>query len=305
MNYLVTGGAGFIGSHLVEFLSKSGQVVIIDDLSTGKMVNLEPIRDPENVNLHKADIRRMEAIKPLFKDVDFVFHLAALADVPSSVRDPITSNQINVDGTLNVLAASRDEGVRKVVYSSSSAVYGDAEVPVREDAAVNPKSPYAVSKLVGELYCKVFQELYGLRTVSLRYFNVYGPRQNPESQYGAVIPAFASRLLRGEQPRIYGDGTQTRDFVYVADVVRANIAAAESGASGVINIAGGSPITIKRLFELIKEKTGAKVDSMCGEERPGDIRHSYADIEKAKQSLGWAPLNNLDSGLEKTVEWMT
>jgi len=299
----VTGGAGFIGSHLVEALSNSGDVIIIDDLSTGKIVNVEPVLGKGSVELHRVDIRNLNSIKHLFRGVDLVFHLAALADVPSSVLDPVLTNDINVNGTLNVLVASRDQGIGKIVYSSSSAVYGDAEVPVREEVVVDPKSPYAVSKLAGEYYCNVFQELYGLKAVSLRYFNVYGPRQNPASQYGAVIPDFTSRLLRGERPVIYGDGSQTRDFVYVADVVRANMAAAMDDAVGIYNIASGRPTTVDALFKAIREKTGSDLGVVYREERRGDIRHSYAGVEKARIAFGWVPEITLNRGLKKTVRW--
>src|SRR4030042_1282310 len=303
MRFLVTGGAGFIGSHIVEALSKTGEVSVIDDLSSGKLGNVKPFLN-KNVELHQVDVRSLSAIKPFFSDVDYVFHLAAVADVSSSVRDPAHCNDVNVNGTLNVLTASRDQGVKKLVYSSSSAVYGDAEkLPVDEDTALNPKSPYAVSKVAGEHYCRVFHELYGLETVSLRYFNVYGPRQNPGSGYGAVIPVFISRLLGGEMPMIYGDGAQTRDFTYVADVVRANTAAAESDAAGAYNIANGKPTSINTLFEIIRNKTGTCTDAVFEDERLGDIKHSYASTLRAKKELGWEPEHALGEGLEETIKW--
>ncbi len=238
--------------------------------------------------------------------MDTVFHLAALASVPRSVDDPVTSNDVNVRGSLNMLVASRDAGVRRFVYSSSSSVYGDTpELPKREEMPARPMSPYAVAKLAGEYYTRTFYGLYGLETVCLRYFNVFGPRQDPTSQYAAVVPIFTTRLLEGRAPTIYGDGEQSRDFTYVSSVVDANVLASEKAGAegGVYNVARGHTITVNELYARLQELTGTEVDAVYESSRPGDVKHSFADIAQARSVLGFSPEIGLDEGLELTVEW--
>jgi len=301
---VVTGGAGFIGSHLVEALVSRGyQVTIIDDLSTGKKQNVGKLLG-DKVDLIQASVTDPSLLTKLFQNIDYVFHLAALPSVPRSIEAPLASHQVNITGTLNVLVSARDNGVSKVVYASSSAVYGDTPLlPKREDMTPNPQSPYAVTKVSGEYYCKVFQTVYGLDTVCLRYFNVYGPRQDPDSQYAAVIPRFISRALEGNPPIIFGDGEQTRDFTFVRDAVEANILAAESDATGVFNIGSRSRTTINELAKLIARLLATGVKPIYQEPRAGDIRHSLADISKARQ-IGYNPKYSLEEGLKETIrEW--
>ncbi|MBO8181469.1 MAG: SDR family oxidoreductase [Archaeoglobus sp.] len=298
MRAVVTGGCGFIGSNLAEELSKFMDVVVLDNLSTGKSSNLEGI----DVEFVKGDILDFDLLKKIFKDSEYVFHLAAIVSVQESVDNPVLANEVNIRGTLNILEAARFGEVKKIIYSSSCAVYGDSEeLPLKEESLPRPKSPYAVSKLAAENYCKVFSEIYGLKTVSLRYFNVYGPRQDPFSDYAAVIPRFISKALKGESPIIYGDGEQTRDFIYVRDVVKANILAMEKG-EGVYNIASGKSITINELAKLVIRMVGAKTEPVYEEEREGDIRHSVADISKAKE-LGFSPSYTLEEGIKETIDY--
>ncbi len=300
---LVTGGAGFIGSNLAEELAKENEVVILDDLSTGKIENIKDLAGNSNVRFIRGSITDSYLLKKSFSGMDYVFHQAALPSVPRSIKDPKTSNEANITGTLNVLIAARDAGVKKVVCASSSAVYGDTPVlPKSEDMPLNPLSPYAVTKLTDEFYCKVFGELYGLQTVSLRYFNVFGPRQDPESQYAAVVPRFIKAILKDERPVIYGDGEQSRDFSFVRHVVDANILACESDKTGVFNIACGRRITVNRLVEIINEVLGKNVESVYAEPRPGDIKHSMADISKAR-SFGYEPRSNFKKELSETIQW--
>jgi len=250
---VITGGAGFIGSHLADELARRGyKVTIIDDLSTGKIENMASLLGTGSVEFIRGSVTDLPLLQELFQGVDYVFHQAAVASVPQSIETPLVSNDVNVSGTLKVLLAARDNGVRKVIYASSSSIYGDdTALPQKEDSLPGPQSPYAVSKLAGEYYCRVFQEVYGLPTVCLRYFNVYGPRCEPDSQYAAVIPRFISRVSRGEPPIIYGDGEQTRDFVFVNDIVEANILAAQTDVSGIFNVGNGESITINQLAELV------------------------------------------------------
>jgi UDP-glucose 4-epimerase len=251
-------------------------------------------------------VRDIAAVRGAVRGVDTVFHQAALASVPRSVDDPITSNGVNVWGTLNTLVASRDAGVRRVVYASSSSVYGDSpELPKNEDMIPSPESPYAVSKLAAEHYCSVFSALYGLECVPLRYFNVFGPRQDPSSQYAAVVPLFVTSLLRGRSPVIYGDGEQSRDFTYVSNVVDANLAAATStdGVGRVLNVASGSTFTVNELFRRLRDLTGASVEARHVAPRPGDVRHSFADVSRAEELLGFTPGVSFQEGLERTVAW--
>ncbi len=298
---MVTGGAGFIGSHLAEELAKKNEVVILDDLSTGRMENIKELLKKENARFIRGSIIDMGLLQRSFKDIDYVFHQAALASVPGSIEDPVASNNVNINGTLNVLIAAKDNNVKKVVFASSCAVYGDPEImPLAETAQLNPKSPYAVTKLACEYYCGMFSEVYDLPTVSLRYFNAYGPHQNPDSEYAAVIPKFINRVISGRPPVIYGDGLQTRDFVFVKDVVKANILAAESGESGVFNIGSGASVTVEELARMIITLLGKNLKPLHEAPREGDIRDSVADVSKAK-AIGYEPMYSLKDGLSELI----
>lgn len=298
----VTGGAGFIGSHLAQELVRGGyRVTIIDNLLTGKLANIQSLIDGGKADFIKGSITDLPLLREAFQGTQFVFHQAAIPSVPRSIDDPLSSHEANATGTLKVLLTARDCGVKKVVYSSSSSVYGDTPVlPKREDMTPNPLSPYAVAKLAGENYCQVFRQVYGLPTVSLRYFNVYGLRQDPESPYAAVIPKFVSRIKSGQPPVIYGDGLQTRDFTFVGDAVAANILAAESDACGVFNVATGNRITLNELARLVTDLLGSAVAPVYAAERPGDIKHSLADITRAR-SFGYAPRHDIRSGLAEML----
>lgn len=298
---ILSGGLGFIGSNLVERLLEHNEVTIIDNQSTGKLDNIKHL-ESDNLNLITGDIVHLD-LTEIFNDHDYVFHQAALPSVPRSIKDPKSSNEANITGTLNVLTAARDSGIKKVVCASSSSVYGDTPVlPKVEDMPINPLSPYAITKATGELYCTVFQKLYGLQTVSLRYFNVFGPRQDPKSQYSAVIPKFINAMLMDKSPVIYGDGEQSRDFSFIKHVVDANILACESDKTGVFNIACGRRITLNELVECINEIIGKNVRPIYAEPRPGDIKHSLADISKAK-IFGYNPSSNFKNELAETIEW--
>ncbi len=303
--YLVTGGAGFIGSHIVETLVGSGAAVrVLDNLSTGKIDNIAPWID--RIEFLEGDIRDPEACARAVRGMDHVFHEAALASVPGSIADPVLTNAVNVTGTLNLLLAAKDAGVKSFVLASSSAVYGDdPALPKVEGAEGRLLSPYAVSKLVDEKYSQVFHVLHGMRTVALRYFNVFGPRQDPASQYAAVIPLFITKVLRGERPVIYGDGEQSRDFIYVKNVVQANLAAAASpeGAGEVFNVACGSGMTVRGLLDAVNRVLGTAVEAVTADARPGDIKHSVADIGKARRVLGFEPAVPFLEGLRATAGW--
>jgi len=303
MLYVVTGGAGFIGSHLVEGLFSAGhELIVIDDLSTGRFENIGRIPADSGVRFVQGSILDLDLLKDEFLGADGVFHQAAYVSVPGSVSNPLQSHETTLTGTLNVLVAARDTGVKKVVHASSAAVYGNLPgVPKREDMPVDPLSPYAVAKYAGEQYCRVFGLLYGLRTVSLRYFNVYGARQDPRSDYAAVIPRFIANLRSGNPPVIYGDGTQTRDFVYVKDVVRANILAMETGADGVYNIGSGKATSVNELAKLLISLLGFPGRPVYTGGRPGEVKHSVADISRARASLAWAPSFSLEAGLSDTL----
>lgn len=301
-NVVVTGGMGFIGSHLTERLLEDNEVTVIDNESTGNIENIRHLLDHENLTVIKGSIVDLN-LTEIFKDKDYVFHLAAIPSVPRSVKDPFSSNNSNITGTLNVLTAAKDAGIKKLIFSSSSSVYGDTPtLPKREDMPINPMSPYAITKATGEMYCRVFQDLYDLPTVSLRYFNVFGPRQDPNSQYAAVIPKFITAILNDKSPVIYGDGEQSRDFTFVKKVVDANILSCESKKTGVFNIACGRRITINQLVDYVNEILGKKIKSIHAEPRPGDIKHSLADISKAKE-FGYNPIGNFRDELKTVAEW--
>lgn len=298
---VVTGGLGFIGSHITEGLIEDNDVTIIDDMSTGKPENIEHL-NKEKIEIIKGDITELD-LKSIFDDKDYVFHEAAMASVPQSVQDPEKCNRINITGTLKVLVAARDTDVEKVVMASSSAVYGDSQnMPLREDASVKPMSPYAVTKATGELYCNNFTYLYGLQTAALRYFNVFGQRQDPNSQYAAAIPNFINRILKGERPVIYGNGEQSRDFIYIKNVVDANIKVGESTKTGIFNIGHGKKTTINELVSIINEVMETEVEPIYEDARVGDIKHSLADVSKAK-SFGFKPEDNFREELKETVRW--
>jgi len=298
---IVTGGLGFIGSHLAEKLSEDNDVAIIDNQSTGKLGNVSHLIS-DHLKVIEGDLRTLN-LAAIFEDYEYLFHQAALPSVPRSVKDPLASHEANITGTLMVLIAAKDADIQKVVYASSSSVYGDtAELPKREDMPVNPLSPYAVTKMAGEFYCKVFHEIYGLPTISLRYFNVFGPRQDPLSQYAAVIPRFITAMLDDSSPIIYGDGQQSRDFTFVRHVVDANVLACESKKTGTFNVACGRSVSINELVALIGEITGTTIEAKHAAPRPGDVKHSLADISKA-QLFGYAPKGNFKDELEATIRW--
>jgi UDP-glucose 4-epimerase len=305
--YLVTGAAGFIGSSLVRALLARGEEVRgIDNFATGKQENLREILD--RMDFRQVDINDLDALKQACDGVDYVLHQAAIPSVPKSVLDPLTSNRANVDGTLNVLVAARDAKVKRVVYAASSSAYGDTPaLPKYEGMTPNPISPYAVAKLTGEYYMISFYRCYGLETVSLRYFNIFGPRQDPSSQYSGVLAKFSMLMLRGEQPTIYGNGEQSRDFTYIDNAVSANLLActapAPECAGRVFNIATGRRATLNQIVELLKPLTGYKGTVKYGPERGGDIKHSLADISLAQKHLGYKPLVSFEEGLRRTVEW--
>src|SRR5687768_13408237 len=303
-HYLVTGGAGFIGSHLAEELVRRGhRVRVADSLITGRRTNLDHV---EGVEFLEGDLADFSFAQRAVDQCEYVLHEAAIPSVPRSVKDPITSNRANVDGTLKVLVAARDAGVKRVVFAGSSSAYGDTPtLPKHEEMPNCPLSPYALQKVVAEQYLQLFTRLYGLETVSIRYFNVFGPRQDPSSPYSGVISVFATALLEGRPPTIYGDGEQTRDFTYVANVVDGVLRACEApGASGeVINVATGGRISLNTLFAGMRKLIGADAEPKYAESRAGDVRDSQADIGKARNLLGYQPIVSFEDGLKKTVDW--
>lgn len=304
---LVTGGAGFIGSNLTEALLQRGHFVrILDDFSTGKRENLIFDKAYPSLEIIEGDIRDFSACRKAMNRIEYVFHQAALPSVHRSIEDPETSNAINVGGTLNILLAAREEKVKRVIYASSSSVYGDTPaLPKHEEMPPNPLSPYALQKYIGEQYCQLFYQLYGLDTISLRYFNIFGPKQDPNSLYSAVIPKFIDALLQGRPPIIFGDGEQSRDFTYIENVVQANLLAmsAEHLHGEAINIACGKRISLNQLLNVLKEILGSKLSPIYQEPRQGDVKHSLADIRKGKEILNYEPTVGIEIGLEKTVDF--
>lgn len=299
---LVTGGLGFIGSHIVDELIEENEVIIIDDMSAGKIENLE-YPDHENLLIIEKDLNDVD-LEELLNGIDYIFHLAAMANVPLSIDDPIKCNEVNVDATVKLLVAAKNNNVKKIVFSSSCAVYGNnTNMPLKETELVCPMSPYGASKAICEIYLKAFYEAYDLKYNALRYFNVFGPKQDKNSQYAAVIPNFISELLEGGQPEIYGDGEQTRDFVFVKDIVKANIAAAESDYNGIVNVASGEKITINELYEVITNTLGYDVEAKYLPERKGDIKHSLADVSNMKQINYEIDFKDFESQLKETINW--
>ncbi|HEV8263713.1 MAG TPA: SDR family oxidoreductase [Gemmatimonadales bacterium] len=307
MRFLVTGGAGFIGSHIVARLVEGGEaVVVLDDLSTGHREYLRAVRD--RIRFIRGSVTSLEVCRRAMQGVDIVLHEAAVTSVPLATRDPVTAHHVNVTGTVNVLVAAREAGVQRVVYAGSTSAYGDAaELPNHEALLPRPLSEYAASKLAGEAYCQAFYRTHGLETVVLRYFNIFGPRQDPASQYGAVIPRFIAAALAGTPPVIFGDGGQTRDFTYVANVVHANLLAARApaaqAAGAVFNIGSGVALSVAALWERIRAAAGVDVEPVYEAARPGDVRDSLASIEEARAALGYEPIVDFDAGLARTVAW--
>ena len=305
MKFLVTGGAGFIGSNIVEDLLKRGHTVrVLDNFATGKRENLKELE--KDIELLEGDIRSYHIVRQAVKDIEIILHQAALPSVPRSINDPITTNEVNVMGTLNILDAAKDEGVKRIVYASSSSVYGDnPELPKREDMLPNPLSPYAVSKLAGEKYCQVFGKLYGIETVILRYFNVFGPRQDPNSQYSAVIPKFIKAMKEDKQPVVYGDGTQSRDFTYVSNVVEGNILAATKNIQTglVMNCATHGQVTLNELVQHLNNILGKNIKPVYAKPRPGEIKHSFANIDLIKDKLNYTPEVVFADGMKKAVSY--
>lgn len=303
--FLVTGGGGFIGSNITrELLAQGEQVRVLDNFATGRRENLAGLEG--QIELHELDIRDLEALRLAFDGVDYVLHQAALPSVPRSVNDPISSTEVNVNGTLNVLLAARDAGCKRVVLASSSSVYGaNPALPKQEDMRPLPISPYAASKLTTEAYAAACTHVYGLETVCLRYFNVFGPRQDPTSQYAAVIPLFATAMLQGKQPTIFGDGEQSRDFTYVGNVIQANLKAAKApGAGGIAcNVACGERVSLNQLVAYLNDIIGSDIAPLYQADRPGDVKHSLADISLARERLGYEPEVSFREGLERVVEW--
>ncbi len=305
-HFLVTGGAGFIGRNIVqELLHQQHQVKVLDNFSTGRRSNLDAFANLPGFQLIEGDLRSPATVEKAVEGVEFILHQGALPSVPRSVQDPFTSNDVNVTGTLNLLLAARDAGVKRLVFASSSSVYGNnPTLPKEEQMPVAPLSPYALTKYAGERYCQIFHQIYGLETVVLRYFNVFGPFQDPTSQYSAVIPRFITQIRQGIRPVIYGDGLQSRDFTYVANNVHANILActAPEAAGKVMNIACGDRFTLLDLVDTINDFLGTHIEPLFEPERAGDVKHSQAGIGLARQYLGFKPLVGFKEGLEKTIE---
>jgi len=308
-NFLITGGAGFIGSHLAEYLLKFGakKVKILDNLSTGFIDNINPFFINNNFEFLEGDIRNLETCQKACKDVDFIFHQAALGSVPRSIEDPITTNGVNIDGFLNMLVAARDNIVKKFIYAASSSTYGDSKnLPKIENEIGKPLSPYAITKYVNELYAEIFYNQYGLKSIGLRYFNVFGPRQSPQGAYAAVIPLFIEAILKNISPKINGDGETTRDFTFISNVVQANIKSifADEKADGeIFNVAVGESTSLNKMFNLLTQFSNSELKAFHAPEREGDIRNSLADISKAKNLLNYHPEIKIEEGLRLTLEW--
>lgn len=306
--FLITGGAGFIGSNIADRLLEQGHAVrVIDNFMTGKRENLAQALRSSNFKLIEADIRDLGSVRTACEGVDYILHQAAIPSVPRSIDDPITSNEVNINGTLNILKAAQEHKVKRVVYAASSSAYGDTAVlPKQEDMKPSPLSPYAVSKLTGEYYCKVFHGVYGLETVSLRYFNIFGPRQDPASTYAAVIPRFITAMMKGESPVVYGDGEQSRDFTYIENVIRANINACYAPAEAcgrVLNIACGTRFTLNAVLEMLEKIFNKKTNQQYLPPKRGDVKHSQADIAYAQRYIGYSIEVDFEAGLRKTVDY--
>lgn len=303
--YLVTGGAGFIGSNIVEELvRRSEKVRVLDNLATGHIENLAPLMG--KISWHQADIRQLESIRPDFEGVDYVVHLAAIPSVPRSVADPLTSNSVNIDGTLNVLVAARDAGAKRVVFAASSSAYGDhPSLPRVETQEPRPLSPYALTKLTGEYYCRIFSQVYGLETVALRYFNIFGPRQSPDSPYSGVLSLFISAYMEGKTPTIFGDGEQSRDFTYVQNTVDTTLRActAPEASGRVVNVGTGEHHTLNETIKILNRIFGVEVIARYDAARTGDVQHSHANISLAHKVLGYEPQVRFEEGLNNTVAW--
>ncbi|MFA4941810.1 MAG: SDR family oxidoreductase [Patescibacteria group bacterium] len=306
--YLITGGAGFIGSNIAkELLARGEKVRILDNFSTGKRENVEGFKNNPNFELVEGDLRDLETVKKACEGVDFILHQGALPSVPRSIKDPMGVNEVNTLGTLNILEAAKEFGIKRVVFASSSSIYGnDPTLPKHEEMSVSPLSPYALTKYAGERYCQLYHQLYGLETVALRYFNVFGPNQDPSSEYSAVIPKFIKLISENKRPTIYGDGTNSRDFTFVANNVAANIAActAEKASGQVMNIACGERYTLLDLIKAINEILGKNIEPEFQPERTGEVKHSMADISRAQEILDFAVKTKFKEGLEETIKSM-
>lgn len=311
MNILVTGGAGFIGSNLVGALLKDERVLqvrVLDNLATGSMTNLEEFRNNSRFSFIEGDIRNYEDCVLACKDIDRITHQAALGSVPRSINDPLTSNNVNITGTLNIFTAAKEAGIKRVVYAASSSTYGDHPgLPKVEDKIGSPLSPYAVTKYVNELYAGVYASLYNMQLIGLRYFNIFGPKQNPKGPYAAVIPLFAEAIINSSAPTINGDGEHSRDFTYVDNAVQANLLSLftedQEAINQVYNIACGEQTSLNQLFEYLKEEAGSDIEPVYGPERKGDVKHSLADISKASKLLGYQPSIDVKEGLKRTYRW--
>ena len=301
---VITGGAGFIGSNLAAAFFEENEVTVVDDLSTGNIKNIQSLIDAQEINYINGDVTDQDLLGRILKGIDYVFHEAAIPSVPRSIRDPLKTNNANITGTLVCLNAARKANVKRFIFASSSSVYGDTPtLPKHEGMTANPLSPYALTKFTGEQYCRLFSDIYGLSTISLRYFNVFGPHQNAKSEYAAVIPRFILRSMKEMELEVYGDGEQTRDFTFINDVVHANALAAESSETGIFNIASGRRISINEVAQRVSKILGKNVETRFECSRKGDVMHSMADISKAEKDLNYYPEFSFNEGLKKTISW--